>query len=107
VPISTTEGYDRALSVVRSVIHEWDPYALLAGGAPDDEFDQQIAQLVARSRKIESPADATHAISEIFSSSFDAADFRPESCAAVGRHLFAALSAAGLLSNGVPSGGAA
>jgi hypothetical protein len=97
VPISTTEGYERALSVVRSVIH----------GAPNDEFDQQIAQLTARSRKIESPADAAHAISEIFSSSFDAADFTPESCAAVGRHLFAALSSAGLLSNGLPSGGAA
>jgi hypothetical protein len=106
VPISTTEDYEQALSVVRGVIREWDPYSLLAGGAPNDEFDHQVAQLVARSRKIESPADATRAVSEVFSESFDAADFPLGSCAHVGERLFAALSAAGLLSANLPAGGA-
>ena len=35
--------YMRALEVVGSVIHDWDPYGLIAGGAPADEFDSEIA----------------------------------------------------------------
>jgi len=106
VPISTTEDYEQALSVVRGVIHEWDPYALLAGGAPTDEFDHQVAQLVARSRGVQSPADATRAVSEVFSESFGATDFPPESCADVGRRLFSALAEASLLPTTRPSEGA-
>jgi len=97
VPISTTEDYERAVAVVRGVLHEWDPYALLAGGAPADEFDHEVAQLVARSRGMESRADAARAVSEVFSESFEARHFTLESCTDVGNRLFAALSAAGLL----------
>ena len=31
--------------LVTRVIAEWDPYALLAGGAPRDEFDAEIASV--------------------------------------------------------------
>lgn len=97
MPIRTTRDYERALSVVRDVIHEWDPYSLSAGGSPADELDAEVAELVARSRQMRCPADATHAVSEVFSRSFEVAWFVPGACAGVGDRLFAALSAAGLL----------
>ncbi len=37
---------DRALAVVRNLIREWDSYSLIAGGAPSDEWDGEIAAVV-------------------------------------------------------------
>jgi len=33
--------------VTAAVVWAWDPYSLLAGGAPADELDREIASLVA------------------------------------------------------------
>lgn len=62
--------YKRAVRVVREVVHAWDPYRLIAGGAPDDEFDHEIASVVAQIPRIRSARDASHALSRVFSSSF-------------------------------------
>ncbi|HEY1377079.1 MAG TPA: hypothetical protein VGF55_09815 [Gemmataceae bacterium] len=95
--MKTRRDYDRAIQAVREVIHRWDPYGLLAGGSPLDEFDAEIAALVAQVPRIRSRADAAHALSRVFSSAFEPERFRPEDCIAAGTELFEALSAAGLL----------
>ena len=41
--MKTKADYKLALQVVGAVVHEWDPYSLLAGGCPADEFDSEIA----------------------------------------------------------------
>lgn len=83
--------YEKALEEVRRVIHEWDPYRLLACGAPKDEFDREIAAVVRQLGRIHSPEDARHVISRVFSSSFEPELFKVEHCRAVGKRLFEVL----------------
>jgi hypothetical protein len=90
--------YDRALSIVRRVIHEWDPYDLIRGcGCPKDEWDGEIAKIVAEIPRIRSIDDATDVLSRIFSHAFQPEGFEPSACANVGSKLYSELVAADLL----------
>jgi hypothetical protein len=88
---------ERALQVVGQVVRTWDPYALLAEGAPEDEFDAEIAQLVTRIPSMLNAADAANAISAVFSKAFEPQLFTPAACAAPGAELFAKLDLAGFV----------
>jgi hypothetical protein len=90
-------GYKRAIRAVREVVHRWDPYGLLGSGCPADEFDREIAAVVAQVPRIRSRADAAHALTRVFSSAFERNRFRPEDCASPGAELYDALFAAGLM----------
>lgn len=90
-------AYKRALAVVGLVVREWDPYALIAGGAPADEFDSEIAAVVTQIPRIKTEKEAALALSRVFSSAFEACHFTPEKCTDAGRKLFAALVANGLV----------
>jgi hypothetical protein len=81
--------YQQKWDVTAGIIRDWDPYGLLGGGAPGDEFDGEIASLVAQIPRIRSAADATQAIARIFASSFEAHSFTEETCSEVGKHLYA------------------
>jgi hypothetical protein len=96
----TRADYDRAFAVVREVIHEWDPYALIGGGAPRDEWDSEIASLVAQVPRIKSENDAAHAVSRVFSSAFQPDGFSPADCAEVGKRLYSSLVDSALLEGG-------
>jgi len=67
----TRGDYERAIWVVREVVHRWDPYGLLASGCPADEFDTEIAAVVTQVPRIRSRTDGAHALSRVFSSAFD------------------------------------
>ena len=97
----TRAGYDRAFAVVRDVIHEWDPYALIGAGAPGDEWDSEIASLVAQIPRITSENAAAHALSRVFSSAFQPEGFSPADCAEVGKRLYSSLAESGLLPSGI------
>ncbi len=90
-------AYKRALEVVGSVVREWDPYALIAGGAPPDEFDSEIAAVVTQIPRIKTEKEAALALSRVFSSAFEAERFTPKECTEAGKKLFAALSANGFV----------
>ena len=85
--------FELVLQVVGTVVRDWDPYSLLATGAPTDEFDSEIASVATCIPRIRSEKDAALALSSVFSSAFEADQFTPEACEAAGRKLFAALSA--------------
>lgn len=89
--------YQELFALVAAVIREWDPYSLLAGGAPSDEFDAEIASVTAQVSRIGSPTDAAHVISRVFSSSFEAERFSPEVCRAVGETLYLKLRDQGVV----------
>jgi hypothetical protein len=95
--LHTKRDYKRAFDTVRAVIHEWDPYGLLKTGAPEDEFDSEIASIARQIPQIQSSGDATHVVSRVFSSSFEARLFKPESCTEVGEKLYRALAEQSLL----------
>jgi hypothetical protein len=83
-----------------AVIRKWDPYGLIGGGAPPDEFDQEITLLVAQIPRIKSANDATLTVSSIFGSNLESASFSADSCHAVGDAFFAALIEKGLIDVG-------
>lgn len=95
----TRADYARAFAVVRDVIHGWDPYGLISCGAPIDEWDSEIASLVAQIPRIKSEDDATHALSRVFSSAFQQEGFSAADCSEVGRHLYSSLAKSGLLTD--------
>jgi hypothetical protein len=90
-------AYKRVLEVVGAVIREWDPDGLIAGGAPADEFDSEIAAVVTQIPRMKTEKEAALALSRVFSSAFEAYRFKPEQCTEAGKKLFAALSANGLV----------
>ncbi len=94
--MKTRADYDAALDVVASVINAWDPYSLLSGGSPPDEFAAEIAALVPRIRHIHSPEDASREIAAVFVAAFEP-HFTPEVCATVGAKLYSCLQEANLL----------
>jgi hypothetical protein len=85
------------VSAIRSVILEWDPYHLIADGAPHDEFDGEISRIAARSAEIRGPEDGVRIISEVFSRSFEPEAFTPKLCKEAARRLFNALNSAGVI----------
>ena len=94
--MKTRSDYDAALNVVASVINAWDPYSLIEGGSPSDEFEAEVAELVPRIRQIHSEADAAREIASAFANAFDSS-FTPEACASVGAQLYSRLREADLL----------
>ena len=89
--MSGRDDYDRAFAIVRKVIAEWDPYGLIGGGAPLDEWDSAVAKIVARVPRIRSAKDAARAISQTFSRELEPTSVSREECESVGRQLFEAL----------------
>lgn len=88
------QRYRELTALVGAVIREWDPGQLLAGGAPLDEYDVEIARIVANVPRIHSPGDAIAMVSRVFVSSFGQPGFVDDKdCAAVGERLFALLLA--------------
>ena len=96
-PLQSNADYKRAFALVRGVFAEWDPYALLTNGSPKDEFDAEVAQIVAAIPRIKSGSDARDAVSKVFSHWFEPESFAPESCADVGLKLFNQLRESGFV----------
>jgi hypothetical protein len=89
--------YKRALQVVGSVVRKWDPYSLIAGGSPEDEFDSEIASVVAQIPRTKTEKEATLTLSRVFSAAFESDRFTPDKCREAGKRLFADLSANGFV----------
>ncbi len=89
--------YAQLTAAIGRVIAEWDPYSLLAHGAPSDEFDSEVSSVAAQVKSIKSELDAALVISRVFSSSFEPQLFTPEACTAVGKRLHTELTAHGFV----------
>lgn len=83
--------YEQALAIVRAAIGAWDPYRLLELGAPLDEFDDEIAKVVARIPKLHTENELAATISEVFSSAFGSEAFAVANCVEPARLAFTGL----------------
>ena len=83
-----------AARIIAPIINEWDPYGLIAGGAPSDEFASEIHTLACRARFIQTAEDAAREIAAVFGAAFEPERFTVASCADVGRRLYSAITAA-------------
>ena len=72
--------YEKALGIVGRMIRAWDPYSLIAEGAPADEFDEEIAQVVVQIPHCRDIDDIAKAISDVFSEAFGPDSFTPVNC---------------------------
>jgi len=95
--LKTRDDYERALVLTRALVREWDPGNLLRNGAPDDEWDDEIARLVARIPKVAGPDDAGRHIAEVFMAAFGRGVLDAGASADFGRRWHAALGESGLL----------
>lgn len=87
----------QATEICRQVVNRWDPYDMIANGAPQSEFESEIASIVRQINRIQSRNDAVHVVSRVFSSSFNRETFDLNACALVGADLHNQLLHAGLL----------
>jgi hypothetical protein len=94
--MKTREDYDRAVALTRHLVREWDPHALLAGGAPTDEFDDEVARMMARIPRLTSPEDAGRHVADVFTAQFGPGVLDAKESARIGARWFAALVEAGL-----------
>ena len=91
--------YKKILEVISEAINQWDPYDLIAGGAPTDEFESEVEKIATYFPRIHSSSDAVFAISEVFSKSFEPEDFLVEKCTEIGNDLYNQFIEAGLVEN--------
>jgi hypothetical protein len=89
-----------ATKIVGDIIREWDPYGLESLGAPQDEFDVEIAAVVKEIGRIRSADDVAIVLNRVFAGAFGADGFAREDCADVGAKLFEQLTDASLLEGG-------
>ena len=66
----TMRNFKRTHGIVRESIHRIDPFSLLEGGSPDDEFDSEIMSIVGQLHRCGSGRDISHAIARVLTSSF-------------------------------------
>jgi hypothetical protein len=92
-----TREHGKVFDAVRSVVHEWDSYDLLAGGAPTDEFDSEVSAVIRQLDRIRPSRDACHVISRVFSSSFELELFQSNICQSVGERLYEVLAERGII----------
>ena len=95
--MKSREDYDRAVVLTRHLVRDWDPHSVLKLGAPDDEFDDEIARLVARIPRLTGPADAGRHVAEVFTAQFGQGVLAAKDSARIGERWYAALLEAGLL----------
>ncbi|WP_189454552.1 DUF1871 family protein [Cognatilysobacter bugurensis] len=86
-----------ALEIVGRLIRAWDPYSLIAEGAPADEFGDEIAKIVARIPRCRDVEDVAKAISAVFSDAFEPGGFSPVDCFEPAQEIYMALGRAKLL----------
>jgi hypothetical protein len=60
----------KLIELVRESVHRIDPYALIAEGAPEDEFNSEILAIAGKVSRCSSPHEVAQAIAGIFSKAF-------------------------------------
>lgn len=95
--MKTREDYDRAIVLTRALVHAWDPQKLLASGAPVDEFDDEVARLVARIPRLRDAEDAGRHVEDVFTAQFGRGVLGTEAAAKMGERWYTALREASLL----------
>lgn len=91
-----TLHHRQILSLIQSILDDWDPLELLVAGAPADEHADEAARLLARLPTMLSKKATASAVAEVFAEAFDDPAFTPVRCADVGARLYERLQEAGL-----------
>ena len=77
--------------VVRQIINRWDPESLLAGGAPDDEYEFEIGKIVDGVLACKDELELMVVIKMTFSEAFGY-EYPVDECLPVARSIWVKLS---------------
>ncbi len=80
--------FKRIHKIVKKAIDKWDPYALLASGAPKDEFDSETNMVLTKINIDSNVEEIANVISEVFSEMFFPEDFPVEDCIDVAKSIY-------------------
>jgi hypothetical protein len=78
-----------AFAKVKGFLDAWDPYCLVSGGAPGDQFEPEasaVAQALA-SRKVQSEHELAAYIADLFAEWYDSS-FTPQNCLPVAHRIW-------------------
>jgi hypothetical protein len=95
--MKTRKEYDDAFRIVRAAVASWDPFGILGGGAPKDEWDHEIARLLPKIQRALTPADVAREIAVAFGESIEGTPISAEEIDDVATGIFVRLKTAGLL----------
>ncbi|WP_062354256.1 DUF1871 family protein [Bacillus kwashiorkori] len=76
-----------ASKVIQKHINSWDPEYLLAGGAPEDEYEREIEEIVDAVLDSRDEIEIAEAIKNIFDYSFGR-DFHFDECLSVAKKIW-------------------
>jgi|LSQX01.2.fsa_nt_gb hypothetical protein len=74
------------------IINEWDPYGLLALGAPDDEYEAEIKEIINAWADVSTPEELAKEINRVMNWYFGKLYYNKEQSLTVAKKLFAALN---------------
>jgi len=81
--------YDELFACVKEAIDEWDPFRLLIGGAPGDEYNEEVAQIIAGLRNCRIITDIQDLVFNVFKRNFgDDSVGNKEAYSSVARAIF-------------------
>jgi hypothetical protein len=95
--MKTRKEYDDAFRVVRAAVASWNPLGTLDGGAPEDEWDLEIARLLPRIQRAITSADVAREIAVAFGESIGGVPIAPKEINDVATAIFLRLKTADLL----------
>ncbi|MBP3041371.1 DUF1871 family protein [Bacillaceae bacterium Marseille-Q3522] len=78
---------DITTDIVTRYINRWDPMQLLAGGAPDDEYDTEVEQIVEAVLESKDEIEIAEAIQDTFKFTFQR-DFSFVECLSIARFIW-------------------
>ncbi|MHA2220025.1 MAG: hypothetical protein ACXACY_29385 [Candidatus Hodarchaeales archaeon] len=87
--------FTKAIRIVRESVHRIDPYSLLAGGSPDDEFDSEINEITSELQHCSSGKDVAHTIANVLNRAFSE-KYKPEEFEEEGNSIYKSLVENGL-----------
>jgi hypothetical protein len=95
--MKTREEYEEGIRILRTAVASWDPFGLLGGGAPEDEWDEEIASLLPKIQRAKTPADVAREIAVVFGGGIGGTSISIKETSDVAANIFLRLKTAGLL----------
>lgn len=91
------QEYQEIRETVTLALNEWDPYDLIQGGAPENEFIEEATEIAAKIEVTKTPTELAEVISEVFSANFESNLFPVEACLPIASKILYEIQARGLL----------
>ena len=70
------------------ILNQWDPYALVSQGAPEDELKPEAALILSQLNKTQSIEEITTLVSNVFTDQFEDKVFDSENCTVVADKIY-------------------